>query len=359
MSDIEQLTRLFLRFVGVQAPSGFEEPMMKALQSELIPYVDEVKITTRGNVIAVQKGPEGSPKIALAAHMDQIGFIVFNIDQAGWVRFRKIGGSVNRCIQGQQVTLHTSKWPVSGVVGVKPGHVTPPSEANTVPAIEEMYIDIGARSREEVASMGVKPGVPVTFAVAPVQLANGLISTPSVDDRAGVAALVWVARSLWKEDVNATIYYIGTVEEEIGLRGSEVALSGLDVDVAIAVDTFPAGLQPDINMRDILYEVGKGPAIHIGEIGTGVKIASAQPHRWLVGVAERHGIPHQVGLMHGGTDAMSMMQTGSGIPSCTIGIPRRYSHSPIEVFDPKDLHNLTKILTGAIKEIDQYNPNRI
>jgi putative aminopeptidase FrvX len=173
MSSIEQLMSLFFRFVDVPAPSGFEEPMMKALQSELAPYVDELKITPRGNVIAVQNGPKGSPKIALAAHMDQIGFIVFNIEQAGWVRFRKIGGSVNRCIQGQQVMLHTGKGPVSGVVGVKPGHITPPFEANTVPAIEEMYIDIGARSKEEVVLMGVKPGVPVTFATAPIQLANG------------------------------------------------------------------------------------------------------------------------------------------------------------------------------------------
>ncbi len=350
---------LFYRFVQVPAPSGFEEPMMRSLQTELTPYVDEFKITPRGNIVALQKGPEGSLKIALAAHMDQIGFIVFNIDPAGWVRFRKIGGSVNRCIQGQQVMLHTSKGPVYGVVGVKPGHVTPLSEANTVPAIEEMYIDIGAGSREEVFSMGVKPGVPVTFAAAPVKLANGLVSTPSVDDRAGVAAIVWVARTLWKKNVNATIYYIGTVEEEIGLRGSEVALSGLDVDVAIAVDTFPAGLQPDVKMRDILYEISKGPAIHIGELGVGIKIASNQAHRWLTSVAERHGIPHQIGLMHGGTDAMSMMQTGSGIPSCTIGIPRRYSHSPVEVFDPKDLHNLTKILTTAIQEIDQFSANRI
>jgi endoglucanase len=352
MSKGDSILDLFYRLVEVQAPSGFEEPMMKAFIEEIKPYVDEVHGTPRGNVIAVQKGKSSkAPKVALVAHLDQIGFIVFNIDSTGFIRFRKIGGSVTRAIQGQHLQILTDNGPVVGVVGMKPGHITTPAEANTIPPIEEMYIDIGARNREEAEAMGVRNGTPITYATTPVKLANDLIASPSIDDRAGCTAIIQIAKTLAKRRPKATIYYIGSVEEEIGLRGAETCLHDLDVDMAVAVDTFPAGYQPDVNMRDLYYEVGKGAGLHVGEQGDRVRIQSQQVHRWLRRTAEAHGFPHQVGIMNGGTDAMTMMQTRGGVPAATIGIPRRYSHSPVEVFAPSDLENLIKILTTAIEEL--------
>ncbi len=349
----DSLLDLFYRLAEVQAPSGFEEPMMKAFIDEIKPYVDEVHVTPRGNVIATQKGTNPkAPKVALIAHLDQIGFIVFNIDPTGFVRFRKLGGSVTRAIQGQHLQILTEKGPVVGVVGMKPGHITTPAEANTIPPIEDMYIDIGAASKDEVEVMGVRNGTPITYSTTPIKLANGLIASPSIDDRTGCAAVIHVAKTFAKKRPKATVYYIGSVEEEIGLRGAETCLHDLDVDMAVAVDTFPAGYQPDVNMRDLFYEVGKGAGLHVGEQGDRVRIQSQQVHRWLRRTAEVHGISHQVGIMSGGTDAMEMMQTRGGIPSATIGIPRRYSHSPVEVFSPKDLENLTKILTIAIQDLD-------
>ena len=349
----ENVLDIFTRLVAVQAPSGFEETMMKAFIDEIKPYVDEAHGTPRGNVIAVQRGRNPkAPKVALVAHLDQIGFIVFNIDPTGFVRFRKIGGSVTRAIQGQHLQILTENGPVVGVVGMKPGHITTPAEANTIPPIEEMYIDIGAASRGEAEAMGVKNGTPITYAATPVKLANGLIASPSIDDRAGCATIIQVAKTFSKKRPRATVYYIGSVEEEIGLRGAETCLYDIDVDMAVAVDTFPAGYQPDVNMRDLYYEVGKGPGLHVGEQGDRVRIQSQQVHRWLRRTAEAHGIPHQVGIMSGGTDAMAMMQTRGGVPAATIGIPRRYSHSPVEVFAPSDLEKLIKILTTAIEELE-------
>jgi len=346
----KSLSDLFFRLVAVQAPSGFEESMMSAFIDENEPYVDEVKGTPRGNVIAIQKGRDSdAPKVALVAHLDQIGFIVFNIDSAGFVRFRKIGGSVTRAIQGQHLQLLTEKGPIIGIVGMKPGHITTPAEANTIPPIEDMYIDVGASSKAEVEAMGIRNGTPITYATSPIKLANGLVASPSIDDRAGCAAIIHVAKTFAKKRPDATVYYIGSVEEEIGLRGAETCLYELDVDMAVAVDTFPAGYQPDVNMRDLYYEVGKGPGLHVGEMGDRVRIQSQQVHVWLRKTAEAYGIPHQVGIMSGGTDTMTLMQTRGGVPAATIGIPRRYSHSPVEVFAPSDLENLTKILIAAIK----------
>ena len=357
----QDLIDLFLKFSSIPAPSGFEEPMIKAFIEEIKPYVDSVVDTPRGNVVATQRGTDDTaPKVALASHLDQVGFVVINIDEKGFLRFRKLGGPVTRAIQGQHLIVHGEKGRIPGVAGCKPGHVTTASEANTIPPIEEMYIDVGANSREEALTLGIEVGSPITYAPKHSKLANGLIASICVDDRAGMAALIEIAKIFSKNRPKATVYYIGTVEEETALRGAETALFELEVDLAVAIDTFPAGFQPDVNMRDILYEVGGGPGIHVGQIGDRLRVDSRQVHKWLKHVAVKHGIPHQVGLMHGSNDAAIMMQTRGGIPSASVGIPRRYSHSPVEVFDPKDLENLVRLISSAISDLgSEYKKNRI
>ena len=351
---MQELRELFLKLVEVGSPSGFEEPMMMVLKSELEPLVDEVYDTPRGNVVGVQRGsdPE-APSIAVVAHMDQVGFVVFNIDEGGFIRFRKLGGPVTRAIQGQQMRLLTEKGPVVGVVGIKPGHITKPEEERTIPPLEEMYIDIGARSREEAEKLGVTIGTPIVYNAKPVELANNLIASPAVDDRGGCTAIIATARALKDAQIPATVYYVGSVEEETGLRGAEVVLYDLEVAMAVAVDTFPAGWQPEVVMRDLFYEIGRGPGIHVGHFSRGSTIVGhPRVREWLVDTAEREGIPYQMGLMHGETDAIAFMQTKVGIPSATLGLPRKYSHSPVEVFDLNDLDNLVKLLVAAIKRLD-------
>jgi endoglucanase len=347
------LKETFIELVAVDSPSGFEEPMIRHFKEALAPYVDEVWETPRGNVVGVQRGtdPE-APKVALAAHMDQVGFVVFNIDERGFIRFRKVGGASNRAILGQRVRLVTKKGTIHGVVGIKPGHITPPSEANTVPPVEEMYIDVGSFSREEAEGMGIRVGTPVAFDAEPQELANDLVASHAADDKAGLTVLLAVAKALESEEIPATVYYVGTVEEEGGLRGAAVALHDLDVDAAVAVDTAPSGWQPDVNMRDVVYEVGEGPAIHVGEMGrSGRWIYHKRLVDWLIRAAEAEGEPYQSGIMLGGTDAKAMAQTRGGIPATTVGIPRRYSHSPVETFSLEDMAGLVRILIAAFREL--------
>jgi endoglucanase len=356
------LKETFLKLVSVGAPSGFEEPMIKVLKTELEPYVDEVYDTPRGNVIGIKKGlSPDSPSVALVAHIDQVGLVVQNIDEKGFIWFKRIGGASTRAILAQQVLLLTDKGPVPGVVGIKPGHVTKPEEAFILPQIEEMYIDVGAFSKEEVDSMGVTIGTPVVFGSKPLELANELISSPAVDDRAGVTILVEVAKSLANVKTPSTIYYVGAVEEEIGLRGAGVALFDLDVDIAIAIDTTPAGFQPDVNMREIIYEVGKGPVIHIGEFGVrGIRVHHHKIRKWLIDCAKTEDLEYQTAFMHGGTDADALAQINEGLPALAVGIPRRYSHSPVELFSLKDMEKLAKILVVALKSLNEgFNLHRV
>ena len=265
---MDKLKKLFVKLAEVDAPAGFEEPMMKSLMLELKPYVDSVVVDNRGNVIDVKKGIEdSSPSIALIAHMDQIGFIVSYIEPRGIIRFRKLGNPVNGAIQGQHMHLLSHKGPISGVVGIKPGHVITPEEARRIPPIEDMYIDIGVYSKEEAEDRGVRVGTPIVYDAPTVTLAGpNLIASRSVDNRAGCAALIKIAEDLMNEPHECTVFFVGSVEEEVGWKGAQTATFKIDPDMAIAIDTAPAGWQPDVDMKNIVYEVGRGPAIKVSSL---------------------------------------------------------------------------------------------
>jgi endoglucanase len=349
------LRDIFLRLVDVDSPSGYEEPMMKALKTELEPLVDEVHISPRGNVVGVKKGTHrNSPSIAIAAHMDQVGFVVSNIDEKGFLRFRILGRPLVRALLGQHVKIRSSKGPVIGVIGMKPGHITTPEEARTVPPLESMYIDVGASSLEEVKSLGIRVGTPIVPNTPPLQLENNIIASPGADNKAGLTTLIAVAHELQDNQIPSTVYYVGTVEEEVGLKGAFSALYDLDVDMAVAIDTTPAGYQPGLNMLDLAYEAGNGPVIHLGEQMFGMihTIHHHKVRRWLEEVAKMEGIPYQSNYMYTGTDATALARTRAGIPTIAVGISRRYSHSTVEAFYMKDLEDLVKILVAAVKGLD-------
>jgi endoglucanase len=203
-------------------------------------------------------------------------------------------------------------------------------------------------------------GCPIVWNTKPVELMNDFIGTPAADDNAGIAVIISVAKKLYKKEIPSTVYYIGTVEEEIGLRGAGVFLSGLDIDLAVAIDTCASGYQPDVSQLKIFYEVGKGPALHVGMTGAYNRFGSPILRRWLIKNAMDNGIPFQSVLVYGGNDAHAMQQTGQGLHACALAIPRRYSHSPVEVFSLNDLNNAIKILTKAITKLDSgFNFHRI
>jgi endoglucanase len=353
MRKLQEIKNLFFKLLEVHSVSGFEEKMIKTLLDELTPHCDEVYHTPRGNVIGIQYGtdPE-APNVALTAHLDHVGFIVFSIDERGFIRFRKIGGSVTGSIQGHQMKLYGKKGIVYGVAGIKPGHITKPSEVHIIPPLDQMYIDVGAMNLEEVHELGIDIGTPITWNTNPVELPNNYVATAAADDRAGLAAIITVAKNLKERQIPSTVYYIGTVEEEIGLRGAEVAIFDLNVDMAVAVDTCASGFQPDVCPIKIVYEVGRGPAIQVAETGLRTRISSRVVRDWLLKTSEKHGFPYQIGIMHGGTDASAMQQTRSGIPAVAFSIPRRYSHSPVELLSLDDLYYLSETLTRGLIELD-------
>lgn len=349
--SILDIREIFFRLVEVGAPSGYEEPMMRALTTELEPLVDEIYTSPRGNIVGVQRGTnDDSPSVAFAAHMDQVGLVVSNISDRGFIRFRLLGRTVTNALQGQPMRLLTPRDPVRGIVGVKPGHITTRAEAMVVPSVEEMYIDIGVRSREKVNSMGIHIGTPIVSDARTLELADELIAGPAIDDKVGLTALIAVAEALKEKRPSSTVYYVGTVEEEIDLKGAFVALHDVKVDMAVGVDTAPAGWQPDVEMRDMVYEIGKGPIINFGEQGAGRVATVHHPavREWLKRAAEAGGISYQEYYQFGLTDAGAMARTRGGIPTAAVSIPRLYAHSPVEAFRMSDLENLVELLVKAV-----------
>jgi len=320
---IKNLTRAF----GV---SGNEEEIRETIISQIKDKVDEIKVDALGNLFAIKKGT--GKKIMLAAHMDEIGIIVTHIDKNGFLRFSNLGGVSPFISLGQRVKFKT------GIIGV----ISKEEKFEDIKALKlsNLFIDIGAQSREEAEKL-VNVGDVANFVGETVQQGDMIVSK-ALDDRAACGVLVKTIKNLPKTENE--IYFVFTVQEELGLRGAKTAAYQIEADYAIAVDVTETGDTPESRLMEV--SVGKGPAIKI-------KDNSVMCHKDVIELikskAEENNIPYQFEILeHGGTDAGSIHISGGGIPTGAISIPTRYIHSPSECASLKDLENCVKLLTYSI-----------
>lgn len=330
-------------------PSGFEDDVREIVIKEMEPYVDELEVDKWGNVIGVKYGSRRDLKAMVAAHMDEIGLMVDEIDNNGFLRFRGIGGWNEVTLVGQRVIVKTDRGYVKGVIGVRPPHVTPPGKEREAPELKDLFIDIGASSREEAEKMGVRVGL-VAVLDRSFELLNSRYATgKAFDDRVGLAVMLWALREFRRSEV--TVYFTATVQEEVGLRGAQVAADRIYPDFAIALDTTIASDVPGVGEREYVTRLGKGPAIKVMDGGRGgLFIAHPTLTKYLVRIAEENKIPHQLEVLIGGTtDALGIAFRRDGIPSTTISIPTRYVHSPVELLSIDDALNAAKLLRLALE----------
>ena len=353
-AKLEGLKNLLAELCQIAAPPGFEEPMIKEFRERLLPLVDEVRLDATGNVIGVKSGSlKKAPSVALAAHLDQIGFIVSKVTAEGFLRFRGLLIAEPQDLPSLEVTVLGKKGPVRGVIGTRPAHILTEAEPRQVPPLEKMYIDIGARNASEVEALGVEVGSPLVLSKPVVSLGNPeRVAGAAIDDRAGVALLLKVAEGLKDEAPKATVYFVGTLCEEMGLRGASTALYDIKPNLAIAIDTQPVGGTPDVPEDELPLEIGKGPVIKINE-KKGL-ITHPKVRQLLISAARSKNISYQLGtVMPGRSDASAMDLTGGGIPTAALGIPRRYSHSAVEVLDLNDLAASIEIILATCRRIDE------
>jgi endoglucanase len=347
------MEELITKLSNAHGISGSEGDIRAIMEEELRPYVDEMRVDRMGNLIAVRKG-EG-PSIMLAAHMDEIGLMVKYIDDKGFLRFVKIGGWYDPTLHSQRVIVHTQNGPIPGVIGSKPPHVMKEEDRKKPPKADDMFIDVGARDREDATKMGIIIGTPVSMDREVKKLANGRITGKAFDNRAGCAIVIDAMRQLAEMDVKATVYAVGTVQEEVGLKGARTSAFGLNPDLAIAIDTTIPGDHPGIDSKDSVLNIGKGGAITIADAaGRGI-ISAPQVIRWLVATAEKNDIAYQTDVGDGGTtDATAIHLTREGIPSTVLSVATRYIHSPVEVLDLADLKSCSDLITKAVLSVNDY-----
>lgn len=316
----------------------------------LKPHVDEIKEDKLGNVISVKRGKKNAAKVMLAAHMDEVGLIVKTISKEGFLQFAKIGGIDDRVLPAQNVIVYTEKGPLHGIIGSKPPHIQKEEERKRVISYDEMFIDVGAESQKEAEKMGVKIGVPVGFDVKFMKINKNIVIGKAFDDRAGCTALVETMKRLEKTD--CTVYAVGTVQEEVGLRGAVTSAFGIDPDVGLALDVTIAGDAPGIREVEAPVKMGKGPSFTVADASL---ITHPKVLRLLTETAEENRVSYQLETgLAGGTDAGRISLTKEGVPCGTISIPTRYIHSPTSLLNLADLEDAVKLTVAAVQNIPKH-----
>ncbi|MFP7494297.1 M42 family peptidase [Terribacillus saccharophilus] len=346
---IKDHLRNLTNLVGV---SGSEQEVVRYMNEHLLAAADEVNVDHNGNVIAVKHGTSPGPKLMIGAHSDEVGFSVKSIQEDGYLYFDKIGVVSDQLLQGRKVWISSRKIP--GVMGIKAGHLQTAEESRQVKPLRDCYIDIGASSKEEAEAIGIKIGDPIVFQSDFMELSNtDLISTKSVDNRISCAILIELFHQLKGKDFAGTVYGVVTVQEEVGLRGVASAAFTIDPDYAIILDTIPSGDTPDIDTEKVLpVFIGKGPACPVGDgvFGWGSYI-HPKVREMIEEQSEKVQIPIQYVSLIGenySTDAAALTTIGKGVPVGVLAIPRRYSHSPVELVNLRDAVDVLKVVKGII-----------
>ena len=352
---LQNIISLLEKFSNAHGVSGYETEVREIFKKEIEQYVDEIKIDEMGNLIAVKKG--GKPLVMIAAHMDEIGLMAKYIDNRGYIYFVTVGGFFDQTLLSQRVIVHTKKGNLVGVIGSKPPHIMEDEERKKVVKAKDMFIDIGAKSKKDAEKLGVSIGTPITIDRHFEILANNLVTGKAFDNRAGLVMLIEAMKrfSRVRTKKYPTVYAVGTVQEEVGLKGARTSAFDISPDVAIATDVNIPGDYPGIEKKDSEIEIGKGASVTVIESsGQGV-IVSEKVLEWLKETAVKNKIKYQLDVSQSGmTDAAAIYLTKSGIPTGVVSVPARYIHSPMEVLSINDLDYGAELITKAILSAGKY-----
>ena len=344
----DQDFKFFKELIEAPSPSGFEQPAQRVIREALADVADDVRTDVMGNVVAHVKGPEGAPRLMLAGHCDEIGFMVKYVDDQGYLFFAPIGGVDAHLVPGQRVTVHTSGGPIAGVVGKRPIHQIEVKDRETVVPFKSQFIDVGCSSKDEAVEL-VSIGDPVTFRVGVERLQGTRLTSRAFDDKMGAFIVAQVLREVRRQNrMTVDLHGVSTVQEEVGLRGGATSAYGVQPDIGIAVEVGFASDYPGADHKDLgEVSLGKGPVIARGPNINPVLFDLLKK------TAEEENIPCQImGIPRAtGTDANVMQLVHGGVATALISIPLRYMHTPVEVLDWVDLEGAVKLLSALCSRI--------
>lgn len=339
MESVELIKKLTSTF-GV---SGDEGEVKKLIREELKGYVESFHVDKIGNLIALKGMEKPGPKVMLNAHMDEIGLIVRRADDKGFLYFKKVGGIDDRVLPGKRVIVGKG---VKGVIGVKAIHLQSPEEQGQALSWKSLYIDIGAKTREEAETLA-PPGSLVVFDTPFFECKSQFYCGKALDDRLGCA----LAIELMKKDYPFPLIGLFTVQEEIGLRGASIGAYEYTPDISITLEGTICADVPEVKEHLRVSKLGEGPVITIRDRSV---ITDEKLRNKLVSVAKRLNIPYQFKqVVAGGTDSSKIQLTRSGVRVLVIAVPARYIHSPVALFYYKDYENTYKLVLEFLKTLKE------
>jgi putative aminopeptidase FrvX len=336
--------------------SGSEDGVRRIFREELSA---DLRTDRSGNVIHERRGTSDRPRIMVSGHMDEVGFVVQSITKGGLIKFLALGGWWPHVLLAQRVRIKTrSNAEILGVIGAKPPHLLTEAEREKLLKIDDMYIDVGAKDAGEVASsFGIAPGDAIVPESPFTPLHNpDLLLCKAFDNRAGMAVTIQSALMLRGASHPNTVYAVGTVQEEVGIRGAQTAAFSVHPDVAIVVEGTPADDLPSVSQEE-----------RQGALGHGVQIRLLDPSaimnrpfvEHVVQTANQFGIPHQIAVRRsGGTDAKAIHLHGQGVPTVVLGVPARYIHTHSSIIDINDYLATLQLVLKVIESLDQATVNR-
>lgn len=359
MVQLDDTLKMLKDLTDANGIAGNERAAREVMKQYIAPYADEMESDNLGSLIAKKVGDPNGPKIMIAGHLDEVGFMVTQIDDKGFIKFQTVGGWWSHVMLSQRVTITTRKGDeIIGVIGSKPPHILPVEARKKVVDMKELFIDIGASSKDEAKEWGIAPGDMITpYFEFNVMKNEKLLLAKAWDNRIGCAIAIDVLKRLKNENHPNIVYGVGNVQEEVGLRGAKTSTFKIQPDIGFAVDVGVAGDTPGITAKESTSKLGDGPQIIIYD-------ASMVSHKGLrdfvVDIAEENNIPYQFDAMAGGgTDAGSMHITGNGVPTLSIGIATRYIHSHAAILHRDDYENAVKLMVELVKRLDRDTVNKI
>jgi endoglucanase len=325
--------------------SGREDEIRALILKEIKPCADEIKITPLGNIVAFKAGKQHpKTKLMISAHMDEVGLIVTHVTDEGLLKFETVGGIDRRILPGKSVTVEDG---ISGVIGVKPIHLLEKDQISKSVPLKDLYIDIGASSREEAESC-VKPGDMVTFD-SYFDRQGGMVMSKALDDRAGCALLIGMIKAPLKYDT----VFVFAVQEEIGLKGARTAAFSVAPQAAIVVESTTAADVPGVEEDRQVCRLGKGPVISFMDRGT---IYDREYFRLAFEAAEKAGVPCQAKqAVAGGNDAAAIHVSRAGVRTAAVSLPCRYLHAPFGMIAQEDYCSAEQLLIQYAEMIEERN----
>lgn len=329
---------------------GYEEAVRGVMRRHLdgVAAIEQDKM---GSFIASHQGTSAAPRIMLAGHMDEIGFMVRLITKEGFVKFVPLGGWWDMVLLGHRVAIKTARGDVLGILGAKPPHILSDEERKKMVEKKDMYIDVGACSEAEVREMGVRPGDPIIpisdFAI----MANPRVYlSKAFDNRIGCALALQALRQVAESGHPNSVYAVGTVQEEVGLRGAKTSAYAVNPDVGIVLEVDIAGDVPGIRPEESAVKMGGGPSLLIYDARM---IPNLKLRDLVVATAEELDIPLQFSAMPGGaTDGAMIQANNAGVPTVVLAVPTRHIHSHNSILCRDDYDRALELVVAVVKKLD-------